>query len=88
MEDSLDLLIGAKVKWNPDSLRIADVGARHIGRPVTFDYLDTSKPVTDYEGSVRVVGVLEGVFGDSWLVSGFQYSDDRIENMKTYRRSV
>lgn len=87
--DSFDSVLGAltKSEWVPDRIKtLGEVMPRHIGRVATFEYFESDDP-QNYE-SVRVVGTLEGVAGDTMFVSGDPFEWSRIANLKTYRREI
>lgn len=84
--DLLSLL--TPIEWVGDRLLLADVKPRHIGRVITFYVEDVAPPGTvDRVGSM-VVGTLEGVDGDQFLVSGSFYNYDDMSGIKIWRRVI
>lgn len=76
-----------RFKWVSDHVRsISDLGPRHIGRPVSFDYF-TSDDLNDYD-SIRVLGLFEGYHGGLVLVSGEEYDWSNVKSMKVWRSEV
>ena len=84
--DDLDLLAGARIEWLSDRLDYKGTKPRHLGRPVSFEYFDTTNP-ENYD-SINVLGILEGVAGTNLIVSGDTYEIDRVSNLKIWRRKV
>jgi hypothetical protein len=84
--DDIEIVAGSKIEWVLDSVSPKTIRARHLGRPISFEYFSTKEP-TNYE-SVQVLGVLDGVIGSDILVSGDLYDGDRIAHAKSHRKKL
>lgn len=85
--DTLELLIGRRIKWVADRIKtLADLQPRHIGRVVTFTVFYNDDP-TDYN-TYDVIGTLEGRSDDILLVSGIEYQWHRVADVKIHRSEL
>lgn len=74
------------ITWIPDRLAPQDAKPRHLGRPITFFYYDSTNE-DDHRG-VDVLGILEGVAGSTFIVSGAEYEWERMSQTRVWRREV
>ena len=85
--DTLDLILGAKVKWVGDRIGVlADLAPRHIGRVATFDFFLTDN-ADDYSSN-PVIGTFGGRAGDDVLVGGEWYPWSRISDLRIFRSEI
>lgn len=86
--DTLELLVGSKVKWVSDRITsLAAIQPRHIGRVISFEYFLDPNNVDNYT-SKQVMGLLSGYSGDSLSVDSIDYRFDSVSNVKIWRREV
>lgn len=74
------------IEWVPDRLNAQDAKPRHLGRPISFFYHRSTDP-ENYDGE-DILGILEGVRGTTFIVSGDEYDSDRMTQTKVWRRKV
>lgn len=87
MVDATDLLIGAKVKWVYDRVKLlAETQPRHIGRVCSFTFY-TTEDSNNYD-SYDVIGTFEGHAGKSVQCNGIEYPWARISDLKIYRSEL
>lgn len=88
-DDTIDAVLSGlmRFEWVADRLELAAIQPRHIGRPVTFTVYTEPENEQSYD-SRRCVGTLEGVDGQTLIVSGTDYDYNTIAGLKVWRKQV
>jgi len=79
--DISELLIGARVKWVSDRIKIAEIQPRHIGRVVSFTYFSEG-------GDESVMGILNGYVGSSITVNGEDFDYGQMADLRVFRSEL
>lgn len=84
--DTLELLLGAKVKWSHDKIKtLAQIQPRHLGRIAKFEYFESDED--DYN-SVMVMGRFDGVSGDNIIIANADYRWGRVADLTIWRSEL